>query len=241
MARGALGRPLKPFIKETIYQQRIELDDALELSGTDPVPARALLKRPLREPQIAIVSRGRTARYFESGAAHSAPSLSYARCEISTEASPAQSRIGPSRRTCFDPDPARGPHGDAVFAARSVHASRAGAGAPGIDPPENPRHGRAQKREDPGGPRHLRPGWGPAESNLAFRHFRPPLDARFDKKTSSLRAASIQGTIEEISGPWRTSGDWWRPTPGIATNSTWPFPTAPSIASISIANRKNGN
>jgi protein ImuB len=25
-----------------------------------------------------------------------------------------------------------------------------------------------------------------------------------------LRASGIQGTIAEISGPWRTSGDWWR-------------------------------
>jgi protein ImuB len=55
-----------------------------------------------------------------------------------------------------------------------------------------------------------RPGWGPRESHLAFRHFRPPLDARVDLKAGHLRASGIQGTIEEISGPWRTSGDWWR-------------------------------
>jgi protein ImuB len=24
-----------------------------------------------------------------------------------------------------------------------------------------------------------------------------------------LRASSVQGTVDEISGPWRTSGDWW--------------------------------
>ena len=31
-----------------------------------------------------------------------------------------------------------------------------------------------------------------------------------DLKAGHLRASSIQGTVTDISGPWRTSGDWWR-------------------------------
>jgi protein ImuB len=58
-----------------------------------------------------------------------------------------------------------------------------------------------------------RPGWGQSESRLAFRHFLPALDARVETEAGrpqSLRARGIQGTIVQISGPWRTSGDWWR-------------------------------
>jgi hypothetical protein len=58
-----------------------------------------------------------------------------------------------------------------------------------------------------------RPGWGTAESNLAFRHFRPPLEARVELaggRPQRVRAGMVQGTVDEISGPWRTAGDWWR-------------------------------
>jgi hypothetical protein len=58
-----------------------------------------------------------------------------------------------------------------------------------------------------------RPGWGPSESHIAFRHFRPPLVARVELQDGlphRLRASGISGTVTQVSGPWRTSGDWWR-------------------------------
>ena len=58
-----------------------------------------------------------------------------------------------------------------------------------------------------------RPGWGQAESRLAFRCFRPPLEARVETEAGRpkrLWTRMFQGAVEKIAGPWRTSGEWWR-------------------------------
>ncbi len=51
------------------------------------------------------------------------------------------------------------------------------------------------------------------ESPLAFRMFRPPLPASVQFHESRPKKVSFRGVRGEIlaaSGPWRTSGDWWR-------------------------------
>jgi len=58
-----------------------------------------------------------------------------------------------------------------------------------------------------------RPGWGAAESPLAFRHFRPALEARVETEAgvpSELRTRKLKGKILRAAGPWRTNGDWWK-------------------------------
>jgi protein ImuB len=55
-----------------------------------------------------------------------------------------------------------------------------------------------------------RPGAGRQTGKcLAFRYFRPPLEARITSEHLSTR--TFRGRIVQIAGPWRTSGDWWRP------------------------------
>jgi len=57
-----------------------------------------------------------------------------------------------------------------------------------------------------------RPGMGRQAkglSYLAFRYFRPPLEARVTEEQLSTRL--FRGRIVRRAGPWRTSGDWWRP------------------------------
>ena len=59
-----------------------------------------------------------------------------------------------------------------------------------------------------------RPGWSVSDSRLAFRYFRPPLEARVETKAGipkKLWTRVCRGEISKIAGPWRTSGDWWRP------------------------------
>ncbi|MGH9657505.1 MAG: hypothetical protein ACRD96_03115, partial [Bryobacteraceae bacterium] len=54
------------------------------------------------------------------------------------------------------------------------------------------------------------------QSTLAFRVFRPPLDARVQLQSGApvaLVAASVRGKILAAAGPWRTSGDWWTGDP----------------------------
>jgi protein ImuB len=55
-----------------------------------------------------------------------------------------------------------------------------------------------------------RPGFArPMGGLLPFRYFRPPLEARVT--TERLWTRMFQGKILQIAGPWRSSGDWWRP------------------------------
>lgn len=50
-------------------------------------------------------------------------------------------------------------------------------------------------------------------SSIAFRMFRPPLPANVRLHEARPRKVSFRGARGEVlaaSGPWRTSGDWWR-------------------------------
>jgi len=50
--------------------------------------------------------------------------------------------------------------------------------------------------------------------SFAFRLFRPPLEATVQLRNnipSWIAFHGVHGPIEKLSGPWRSSGDWWRP------------------------------
>lgn len=52
---------------------------------------------------------------------------------------------------------------------------------------------------------------------IAFKYFRPPRQAQVNERGNrpvSVRARGIRGKVIVAAGPWRTSGDWW-------TDSTW--------------------
>jgi protein ImuB len=51
---------------------------------------------------------------------------------------------------------------------------------------------------------------------FAFRFFRPPRAARVELKSARpdfVAAQGIRGTVLDLAGPWRTSGDWWTQDP----------------------------
>jgi protein ImuB len=51
-------------------------------------------------------------------------------------------------------------------------------------------------------------------SNISLRLFRPALEATVQLRNSVpswIAFHGLHGRIETASGPWRTSGDWWRP------------------------------
>jgi protein ImuB len=64
-----------------------------------------------------------------------------------------------------------------------------------------------------------RPGWGEAEQRLAFRYFHPPLEAQVETqagaprrlRAANLRGVRVHGMVIRAAGPWRSSGEWWRP------------------------------
>src|SRR5439155_16715958 len=50
---------------------------------------------------------------------------------------------------------------------------------------------------------------------FALRRFRPPLEATVQLRNSTpiwIAFHGVHGPIGTARGPWRTSGDWWRPT-----------------------------
>ncbi len=50
-------------------------------------------------------------------------------------------------------------------------------------------------------------------STAAFRVFRPPLQAHVELRSSipaRVFFRGLRGFVMSASGPWRTSGDWWR-------------------------------
>jgi protein ImuB len=52
-------------------------------------------------------------------------------------------------------------------------------------------------------------------TSLHFRLFRPPLDATVQLRNHFpiwIAFHGVHGSIVTASGPWHTSGDWWRPT-----------------------------
>jgi hypothetical protein len=55
----------------------------------------------------------------------------------------------------------------------------------------------------------------PTSTFLSLRRYRPPLDATVQVREGLpiwIAFHGVHGAIATASGPWRTSGDWWRPT-----------------------------
>jgi protein ImuB len=53
------------------------------------------------------------------------------------------------------------------------------------------------------------------KSSMALRMFRPPLEATVQIRNEIpiwIAWRGVYGPVATASGPWRTSGDWWRPT-----------------------------
>jgi protein ImuB len=56
----------------------------------------------------------------------------------------------------------------------------------------------------------------PPANTLAFRYFKPALQAKVEldnNRPTRLTAPGIYGRILSAAGPWRTSGEWWTLTP----------------------------
>jgi protein ImuB len=213
LARGALGRPLKPVVEETIYEQRIELDDALELLE----PILFLLTQFLNELCAALKSQSlaagelhvtlnRTQRIlrlpFPTRDVKFLLKLLQHNLESELPGEPISIlilRAVPTAMRLLQHDLFTIPAPEPERLESTLQKIRAMVGAKNVKIP-------AIRNT-------YRPGWGSAETHLAFRHYRPPLDARVEMeagKPSRLRASSIQGSVAETSGPWRTSGDWWQ-------------------------------
>jgi protein ImuB len=76
-----------------------------------------------------------------------------------------------------------------------------------------PRRGRDRGHDAAAHPREQHEN---AKSRTSFRIFRPPIPATLELRAGCPTRVNFQGLRGEVlsaSGPWRTSGDWWRDDP----------------------------
>ncbi len=203
LARGVLARPLRAEIPATVYEESAELDFPLKL----------------REPLLFLIGRflfGLSARLKSQSLAAQALYLRLNRqervlrlpfptrdvkfllklVEHSLEKLPPEEPVEKIHLRMEPTSPRRVQHGLFTLAAPepeklelTLDKIRALVGT------ENVVYPKVLDTH--------RPGMGPVEAPcLAFRYFRPPREVQLN---------SLRRRIRKIAGPWRSSGDWWRP------------------------------
>ncbi len=214
LARGAVDRPLKPRIPESAYEESVELDYPLELRE----PLLFLIARFLNDLCARLDAQSlaagalrlvlnRTERILRLPFPTRDVKFLLRLVEHDLEAHPLDQPVERVTLTILPVEPRRVQHGLFIPAAPEPEKLELTLGKiRGLVGVENVLHPRLQNTH--------RPGWGPAESRLAFRYFRPPLAARVETEAGipkKLWTRVCRGEIVKIAGPWRTSGDWWRP------------------------------
>lgn len=215
LARGTLDRPLRPQPIETVYEESAEFDHPIEL----------------REPLVFIIGRflfDLTARMKAQSLAADTLHLTLNQqqrslrlpfptrdvkflmklAEHSLERQPPDEPVELIRLRVESTSPRRVQHGLFTLAAPepeklelTLGKIRALVGAENVLYP---------RLEDT-----YRPGHGENDApRFGFRYFSPALEARVEQSEGipkQLWTRRVQGSILSIAGPWRSSGDWWRP------------------------------
>jgi protein ImuB len=78
----------------------------------------------------------------------------------------------------------------------------------------------------------------PRRSSLGFRVFRPTLPARIelrDERPSRIFFRGVYGQVTAVSGPWRTSGDWW--TENAWLHDEWDIEVSSNSPSSALRNK----
>jgi protein ImuB len=213
MARGAIDRPLKPEKIEIPYEEAIEFDHPLELlepllltvgrflndlcgqldrRSMSAGSLKLTLNRTERNLQLPFPTRD--AKFLLKLVQHDleAHKPDEPVEKIRVKIVPAESRR--VQHDLFEPS---APEPEKL--ELTLGKIRALVGAENVKTPElRDTH---------------RPGWSVPEMKLAFRYFRPPMEARVETEEGipkQIATRVFRGKIAKSAGPWRTSGDWWR-------------------------------
>ena len=240
LARGVPGIPLKPDIAAPSFEDRMELEDPVELLE----PLAFILSRQLHTLCGKLASYGLSALELHveltlTGGA--APHIRAIRLPV-----PMRNPITFLKLLQLDLD-AHPPSAPIAAVAMRIEPSKPRAVQEGLFLPPSPEPEKLELtlqriaalvgKENVGSPALVdthRPGAftvRPAleasgrvlsipPATLAFRAFRPPVPARVVSAAAApkqvwARAKSrvIEGRVLTVAGPWRTSGDWWTTTP----------------------------
>ncbi len=215
LARGAIDRPLRPVIPETTYEESTELDYPLELLE----PLLFLINRFLHDicerldaqslaAGALCLTLNRTERILRPPFPTRDVKFLLKLVEHDIESHPVDEAIQKIKLLILPVEPRRVQHGLFTPAAPepeklelTLGKIRGLVGAANVGYPE------LFNTHRPGA------GFSPT-THLAFRYFRPPLAARVETEAGvpkHLSASLCRGAIVKIAGPWRSSGDWWRP------------------------------
>ena len=212
LARGKLSRPLRPILYETVYEESAELDFPLKLR--DPLvfligrflyDLSGRLKAQSLAAQAIHLTLNQQKRVLRLPFPARDVKFLLKLVEHSLEAHPPAEPVEKVHLRIEPTQPRRVQHGLFTPAAPEPEKLELTLGKiRGLVGAENVLYPKLQDTH--------RPGAGPVESPfLAFRYFRPPLEARIEAK--HLKTKLFQGQILNIAGPWRSTGDWWKPDP----------------------------
>jgi len=209
LARGVLERPLRPAIAASAYEESIELEHPIELRE----PLLFLIARFLFDLSARMKAQSVAARELRlslNGIERilSLPfptrdvKLLLKLTEHSLERQPPEDPIARVQLELVPTQPRRVQHGLFIPAAPEPEKLELTLGTiRGLVGEKNVGYPELFDTHRPGVGRQI-------GEHLAFRYFRPPLEARVTAEHLSTRM--FHGRITQIAGPWRTSGDWWR-------------------------------
>jgi protein ImuB len=210
LARGAFERPLRPRLPAAIYEESADLEHPIKLRE----PLLFLIARFLQDLTARLKSQSLAASSLHltlngEQRRHSLPfptrdvKLLLKLVEHSLERQPPNEPIAQLRLELIPTEPRRVQHGLFTPAAPEPEKLELTLGKiRGLVGEKNVGYPELFDTHRPGLAR-------PTGVLLPFRYFRPPLEARVTAER--LWTRMFQGRILQIAGPWRSSGDWWRP------------------------------
>jgi protein ImuB len=210
LARGAFERPLRPQLPASVYEESADLEHPIQLRE----PLLFLIARFLHDLTARLKSQSLAAASLHltlnrEQRRHSLPfptrdvKLLLKLVEHSLDRQPPEAPITKIRLELIPTEPRRVQHGLFTPAAPEPEKLELTLGKiRGLVGEKNVGYPELFDTHRPGFAR-------PMGGLLPFRYFRPPLEARVT--TERLWTRMFQGKILQIAGPWRSSGDWWRP------------------------------
>jgi protein ImuB len=210
LARGVFERPLRPRRAAAVYEESTELDHPIKLRE----PLLFLIARFLHDLTSRLKSQSLAASSLHltlngEQRRHSLPfptrdvKLLLKLVEHSLERQPPDAPIAKIRLELIPTEPRRVQHGLFTPAAPEPEKLELTLGKiRGLVGEKNVGYPELFDTHRPGAAR-------PTGALLPFRYFRPHLEARVTAER--LWTRMFQGKILQIAGPWRSSGDWWRP------------------------------
>jgi len=212
LARGAFERPLRPQLPAAVYEESADLEHPIQLRE----PLLFLIARFLHDLTARLKSQSLAAASLHltlngNQRTHSVPfptrdvKLLLKLVEHSLDRQPPEAPITKIRLELISTEPRRVQHGLFTPATPEPEKLELTLGKiRGLVGEKNVGYPELFDTHRPG---LARPATG--RSYLAFRYFRPALEARVTAERLWTRI--FQGKILQIAGPWRSSGDWWRP------------------------------